>query len=465
MKHRAQASTVLLLLTLALGLPHAASADRGRPLVTTTPPLSGITYATLVSNTGSLLRGPRWSTDLQPNCEIPTRTQISNLRFYGFNALHLYAEAFSVNRPAGYCQASIDTLVEWTGQDGLYLILTIGNGNANGTYDRTFATNFWNLYAPRYKDRTHVVYEIQNEPYFNGVTSQPSPTHLITFEKDMYNLIRSHAPNTPILLFSYAVFKSGSAVMQDVQALGNAVNWSNAAIAFHGYATLAETESTLQTVVGNNIPCVQTEFYLHTENGQPVYKQDVAQTIVYEDRFTSWLSFLDVVAVYDDTKYRTPLDQAWVIWAADYGTWPAKAEPPVGRIVSLQMDVNGGKWVSAVNNGVDPLKASASTIGTAEKFEVVASGDGTFVYLKALVNGKFVTAENAGAGFLIANRTQVALWEKFEWLKRPNGTVALRARVNNKIVSADLNLMNPPQLIASRKVAGPWETILNVTLH
>lgn len=469
-------SSAFLILLLLVVLPSAAFAARGRPSVEVHPQFIGTTYATFVSDTDSLLRGPRWSTDINWNpatgsCRLPSRSQVSDLRSYGFNALHVYGETFDPKYgesfdpdevlPPGYCLSAIDTLVNWTDQDGLYLVLTIGNGpTKNGKYDRTFATDFWDLYAPRYANRTHVLYEIQNEPYHNFTTqqSQPVPSHVIHFERDMYNLIRSHAPNTPVLFFSYPVFKSGSGVMQDVQALGSGVDWSNAAVAFHGYASTAQTEATLNTVVANGIPVVQTEFI-----DPNVYRQSVDQTILYEDRFTSWFTFLRVPDVYDNSKYKTPLNQAWAIWPADYGTWPATLNPPVGETVSMK-SITNSLWVSAVNGGADPLRASAAAIGTAEKFEVVAGPHPRWVGLRSQVNGKYVVAENAGSDFLIADRTSLGWWESFMWLERPDGRVVLKARANFKIVSNDFNLMNPPQLIANRKTGGPWERYL-VTVH
>lgn len=454
--------SVFFLACLALGVPDAVFAARGRPHVSRTPERTNIPYATLVTDNGTLLRGSRWSSDLgqpYPPCPLPNRTDVSNLRSLGFNALHLYGEAFLQGYSAGACRSTIDTLVDWTDQDGLYLILTIGNGTRNGSFDAAFATAFWNFYGPRYAARTHVIYEIQNEPYFNFNTgkAQPSPASVRTFERDMYNLLRSPsvAPNTPILLMSYAVFKDAAGVQSDVNAL-TGVDWSNAAIAFHGYASLAATESTLQTVVTptgtwNGVPCIQTEFI-----GAGA-KQDVAQTLVYEDHFTSWLTFVDVKAVAIDANYKTLLDQAWVIWSADHGSWPATSPPPVGQTIALRAAANG-KWVTATSTG---LTANKDVVGVAEKYQVVRAATGYFVGLKAQVNGKFVEADPNNSYFLGAFRTFVG---KLEWMERPDGTVVLRAFINNKIVSADLNLFNPPKLIANRKAGGPWERFVSAVV-
>lgn len=80
----------------------------------------------------------------------------------------------------------------------------------------------------------------------------------------------------------------------------------------------------------------------------------------------------------------------------------------------------------------------------------------TTVSLRARVNNRYVSADNGGSSPLIANRTAIGLWEQFERIDLGNGNIALRARANNLIVSAD-NAGSSP-LIANRTAAGQWET-------
>ncbi|HEY0512264.1 MAG TPA: cellulase family glycosylhydrolase [Thermoanaerobaculia bacterium] len=413
------------------------SADRGRP---------GLLYKTLVTDAGRLLRGSRWSTDFNGG-SLPDRTWVTGIRNKGLNSLHLYAEAPGYGYAPGSLATQIDTLVDWTAQDGLYLIITIGNVANQGGYDYNFARGFWNFYAPRYKNRTHVIYEIYNEPQVDVSTwtSQPSSSATLQLERDMYTLIRTYAPSTPVLLFSYGLFSNGPAVLQDVQALGSTVNWSNAAIAFHGYSSLTDIKNTLAYVKNAGYPCIQTEFFNTSNNAQ-----DVPQTEYYEDSRTSWMTFLLLDATLDDTRFKNPLDQGWIVWVADYGTWPATSTPPLNQTVAIKATVNG-KWVTA---GSGPLIANKDTIGTSEKYLVVSMVGGYYVGLQAKVNNYFVDADSFNSYYLIAN---FANPKKFEWMNRPDGTVALKAVINNKFVSADLNLANPPKLIANRTTAGPWE--------
>jgi hypothetical protein len=430
-----------------------AEADRGRPSIQN--------RRTLVADSGhALLRGARWSVDL--NGSLPPRHWITDLKNYGFNALHLYAEANGGGYSPGARAAAVDTLVNWTGEDGLYLVITIGNGFPGFPgYDATFAQGFWSFYAPRYKDRTHVVYEIYNEPYISGIASAPSPIGVRNLQKDMYNLIRGLAPSTPILFFSYALLRTQAGILEDLAwldgQLGTSI-WSNAAVAFHGYSGVTPTSSILGTILSRGYPCIATEFYV-----PPTESQDVAETEAFESRGVSWLSFLTPDLVFDDSKYKTPLEQGGVVWVADYGTWPATSLPPApGTQIALKALANG-KWVATgANLLVDPLIANKDFVsGPSEKYVLTAVSGGYYIALRSQSALKFADAD-ATSSYVIPNR-DFAANAKLEWMTLPNGDIVLKAFRNNKFISADLALNNPPKLIANHsKVTSSERFIFSV---
>jgi len=119
--------------------------------------------------------------------------------------------------------------VERTRELGLYLVITIGNGANNGNHNAQWARDFWKFYAPRYAKETHVLYEIHNEPVAWGPpysSSTANPPGAVDMEIDVYRIIRTYAPETPVLLFSYAVFggKGGAAeALKDIRAFNKAV--------------------------------------------------------------------------------------------------------------------------------------------------------------------------------------------------------------------------------------------------
>jgi alpha-L-fucosidase 2 len=141
-------------------------------------------------------------------------------------------------------------------------------------------------------------------------------------------------------------------------------------------------------------------------------------------------------------------------------TQGAKSLSGTASTLGLGAAAGGGTALRAqannhfVSAGPAPLIASATTIGAAERFDIVDQGGGT-VALRARVNNMFVCAEGAGAQPLIANRAAAGSWETFTRITNPDGTVSLRATVNNKYVTAEN--AGAAALIANRDAIGPWE--------
>ncbi|MER5464640.1 right-handed parallel beta-helix repeat-containing protein [Streptomyces sp. NPDC002668] len=119
---------------------------------------------------------------------------------------------------------------------------------------------------------------------------------------------------------------------------------------------------------------------------------------------------------------------------------------------AISLLANNGKFVTAENEGTEPLIANRTSAGLWEKFDVTRlSGDQ--VQLRARANSKWVTAEDAGASPLIANRATPRGWETLHLFRNGDGTVSLVA-CNNLYVSS--NNGNAP-LVADRAVKDAWE--------
>jgi hypothetical protein len=69
--------------------------------------------------------------------------------------------------------------------------------------------------------------------------------------------------------------------------------------------------------------------------------------------------------------------------------------------------------------------ANRTAIGLWETFQLVHDSDGS-VSLKAMVNNAYVCAENAGAQPLIANRAAIGTWEKFDLINAASSAAASR---------------------------------------
>lgn len=335
---------------------------------------------TFVGDNGQTLRGPFTSTEWTG--PVPAQN-IANMKALGFNAVHLYAESFDASYPTngstapGYSAANVDAIVAATRTNGLYLVITIGNGANNGNYNAAYITNFWKFYAPRYANETHVLFEIQNEPVSWGPSylTSSSPPGGVNMEIAAYNTIRAYAPNTPVLLFTYAVFNGSggaSAALTDIHAFNTSVFgnanavWTNEAVAFHGYgAGWQSTSTAASNLVAAGYPCVMTE-YAGSLWGSDHGCLDAEMTSEWERLGISWLTFhfIPPTGVSDDVTrpdvYSNIVVNSGLSWTPDFGNFPP-ARGPYG---------NGGQPrtvpASYVNNFLTgtPLRLQAEDFDT-----------------------------------------------------------------------------------------------------
>lgn len=414
---------------------------RGRPTLNES-------RTTFVADNGRLLRGPFTSTEWTP--AVPY-SEIEAVKDLGFNAVHLYAEVFDTNyvsgvpgsgRAPGYAVAEVDKIVDSTRDLGLYLVMTIGNGANNGNYNEDYVLDFWDLYADRYKDETHVLFEIQNEPVaWSPPYSSPSanPPGALDMEIAAYNVIRSHAPETPVLLFSYAVLggNGGSAALTDIELFNAAVfgnsshAWTNEAVAIHGYGGYASTVAAAEYLIAAGYPLVMTEYGTDDWGGAA---HGVGQELTHElERLNvSWLTFQHIpptgVApdVTDPHAYKDLIELAGISWTPDFGTWPV-ARGPYG-------------------NGGQPRETTGLS-GTlriqAEDFDLGGEGVAYHDADAANSGGQYRTDEgvdieitsDAGGGFHIAGTSSGEWLEYTVWVQEP-GFYDLRLRYASAAVGS-----------------------------
>lgn len=315
-------------------LDPGASGQRGRPKL-------NAARTTFVADNGERLRGPYTSTEWT---SATTYDQIAKIKSLGCNAVHLYAEVFDPSYPTngtpGYAVNHIDSIVASTRDLGLYLVMTIGNGANNGNHNHAYATNFWNFYASRYANESHVIFEIHNEPmawgpsYLTGTT----PAGTLDMEIAAYKAIRARAPNSPLLLFTYAVL-SGSgganAALTDIHAFNQSVFgnqnavWTNEAVGFHGYGGWEGTATAVGNLISAGYPCFMTEFGWPRWGSSRGVSLEVELTTDLERLGVSWLTFqyIPPSGVSDDVTrpelFKNVVDTAGLSWTPDYGSWPA----------------------------------------------------------------------------------------------------------------------------------------------
>lgn len=213
---------------------------------------------TVVTDQGTRLRGTafwaisahawaiRYARDFESWQRIPAK---------GFNSVRLALNNWDPDKfkdPFPFTDAEwtaqIDQWVDWGEQLGIYVIL---DHHEVGEHSQAHLRAFWGWAAARYRDRPHVLYEIANEPvgwHVSDYTAQD-----IADQQEIYDLIRAQAPETHIILLSFAIPEAG---MEKV-AEQLRVDWRNASVGFHGYwVTNGAPISTLK----RSFPAINTEF-------------------------------------------------------------------------------------------------------------------------------------------------------------------------------------------------------------
>jgi hypothetical protein len=240
----------------------------------------------------------------------------------GLNTVHVYLENWAQATGVGLSQA--DALVSLTAQAGLYLVLGIGGGPnttahpGTGWFDIEKVRSFWSLYAPRYKDSTHVLFEVQNHPEIT--CSAPMQAQTIEMEREAYTLIRSLAPDTHIVLFSMLTIPEPSVLRDAIARVSDIVDWSNASVALHSdqpCVPLTDLGGVVDTARAAGVPLIISQL---PDMG---WAPHVAS---FEQYGLGWLHLhwfandLSVPALVDETA------RAGLGWCPDQGTFPQVAD-------------------------------------------------------------------------------------------------------------------------------------------
>ena len=154
--------------------------------------------------------------------------------------------------------SELDAVVDLASKHGMYAVI---NYHDVGRYDKDYAARFWRIVAPRYRDRTHVVYELLNEPVA-WFPEHYKAEHLGDI-KDLYDLVRTHAPETHIVLLSFANIagfdpeKSAVDVARRLGKVGDGIDWANSSVGYHPYVTGGTSDAILEMMA--EFPVISTE--------------------------------------------------------------------------------------------------------------------------------------------------------------------------------------------------------------
>jgi fibronectin type 3 domain-containing protein len=417
--------------------------QRGRPML-------NAARTTFVADNGRLLRGPFTSSEWGSPAPY---AQIADMKNLGFNAVHLYGECFDINYPnpgstsPGYAASRIDSVVASTRELGMYLVITIGNGANNGNFNYHYVMDFWKFYAPRYADETHVLYEIQNEPVAWGppYLTHSNPPGAVPMTIDAYNIIRERAPQTPVLLFTYAVpWGTGGAndAMMDIRAFNAAVFgdenavWTNEAVAIHGYSGTNMTAQFAERMIQYGYPLFQTEWAggIWGESGDGF---ELYTALEMERLNISWLTFQYIPpwGVASDITvpkvFKDRVERAGMSWLPDFGTWPP------------QRGVFGNNGQPRATTGLSgTLRIQAEDFDTGGQsiayHDTTGTNQGGQYRTDETVD--IVVASDSGGGFAVGS-TEEGEWLEYTIMVRDPGYYTLRLRAASPVAGAAARIL------------------------
>ena len=218
----------------------------------------------------------------------------------------------------------VDKVVDWADEAGIYAVVNMHI--AYGTkVNLTNSKDFWNVMAPRYKDRTHVFYELVNEPEI--------PTAKNNMAK-LYSHVRDKAPNTHLILWS--VNNPSNLTKSEIDNNSGGIDYSNASVGYHIYEyTLGKRKQhDLADGYRKSYPTINTEFYsLDNANYYPIDYDFLVDNIkVMENRNYSWMQWSPVFNFRNENKnldnsdlgfsqtYKNKIENAGITyWAKDTG--------------------------------------------------------------------------------------------------------------------------------------------------
>ena len=263
----------------AAGVPPPADTDRARVKVARV----GSGYLTVHSDRGTPLRGGaafvyKSGRKNGKTAYISDPTYYRNMREAGLNAVRLIAfdpyqktrdhdhTDFDDPKDVSALLAETDTVVDLASKAGMYVVV---NYHDVGGYDKAYLTKFWDLIAPRYRDRTHVLYELMNEPA-KWFPEHYTEEHLSDVQS-LYERVRKSAPHTHLVLLTFANTASYKpnvsirTVAERLSRTGAGIDWRNCSVGFHTYQTKKTSRPIVDLV--KHFPAINTEQNLPNNEG------------------------------------------------------------------------------------------------------------------------------------------------------------------------------------------------------
>ena len=278
-RHLANILFILCFLIIAFTSEHANADDRGR--VT-------IQNGTVYTDRGTMIRGMTMAVMYGPgNSRNAAYWQYMN-QTLKLNAVRLGVKTGQIGRTVDQQVTYIDYVVDSAAKNNMYVM--INNSILPGSYDIDQLTAFWSVVAPRYANRTHVFFEMTNEPVQGGPVWGNPAQFTAKVQSDfqgLYALMRRGAPNTHIVLFPTPNLWPDCATYAAFLDKLSWVDWRNSSLGFHHY------QGTERFGEGN-LNCLRARYPLLMTETNYWMRRDVANMRyvlnLYEKLGMSWFS-------------------------------------------------------------------------------------------------------------------------------------------------------------------------------
>ncbi len=342
-------SLMLSVIPITIGFHSIAVAAGSRGRV-------AVKNGTVVSDQGTLLRGVTMQIDAPG--QYTTNAAMSPNNCQQVHDLKLNTVRFDVklSTASGGPQTLsnqlpyLDKAVEFAAQNGLYL--SIENTTNPGNYNLDELKSFWSVVAGRYKDRTHVFYEMTNEPV--GWYPSNYSTQNIADLKSVYDIMRASAPQTHIELWDFPNFQDAQTTINTLKSMSG-ISYSNESVAFHYYDGTPDEIATVK----QTYPLFMTEVTSTDGNGGGPVRVDTATHLeTLEKLGVSWISLEGKNGDFSTLQNNilSAMHSAGYDWSSDRSGVPTTPSPSSTSQGAL--DRSGWTATASSNGNADqPFKA------------------------------------------------------------------------------------------------------------
>ena len=277
---RSQISLTVIISIISVTFAATAgwSAERGRVKVQN---------GTVLSDRNTPLRGARMQLVANGYVAPNSYWQYLNATL-GLNAVRYGVRTVTVGRTVEQQLPALDVAVNRAAANNLYLM--INTATRSGTYNLPELKKFWSVIAPRYKNRTHVFYEMTNEPVqggpYWGAPGQYTDQVLADLNS-VYLIMRGKAPDTHIALFTTANIWPNCASWAALIAKMKGIDWTKTSIGFHHYNGTHQIGEAGVQCLREKYPLLMTETNYWTEPFRAILRDALS---MYEKLGMSWFS-------------------------------------------------------------------------------------------------------------------------------------------------------------------------------